>query len=204
MQKLIYALMALVMMVGGTGCSSKKYSATGKEYVDLGFPSGTKWATCNVGAQKPTDSGDYFSWGETVTKRDYSWQGYNLDRYDKKVLLDKEDVATVVWGNKWRMPTKQEMQELIDNCDWEYVSNYKETGVGGQLGTSKLNGNTIFLPISGYMSVKERKTDWGLYWTSTQSDERNDFASYMRLNPEKIEIVEYFRCAGQCVRAVVK
>ncbi len=150
-------------------------TVSGKEgiytYVDLGLESGTKWATYNVGATKPTEYGDYFAWGETKPKEDYSWETYkwcngdetSLTKYNtksdygtvdnKKVLDAEDDAATANWGSAWRMPTPVEQRELLEGCDWEWVVDFNGSGVNGQLGTSKKNGNTIFLPaaeLSGF------------------------------------------------------
>ena len=151
----------------------------GHGYVDLGLPSGTKWATCNVGATKPEEYGDDFAWGETEPKTTYDWSTYKwcngsestLTKYcdwasygkdsftdDKTVLEPEDDAAAVNWGGAWRMPTNAECQELIDNCTWTWTSNYNGTGVAGQIVTSKTNGNHIFLPSGGYV---------GVYWSSS-------------------------------------
>ena len=143
----------------------------GYEYVDLGLPSGLKWATCNVGATKPEEYGDYFAWGETEPKSAtntstmYKWyNGYynKITKYcakssywdgsgqmDNKTVLDLEDdAAHVNWGGNWRMPTDKECAELIDNCTWTWTSDYNGTGIAGRIGTAS-NGNSIFLPAAG-------------------------------------------------------
>ena len=137
------------------------------EWVDLGLPSGTLWATCNVGASTPEDYGDYFAWGETAPKDLYDWSTYKwcngsegkLTKYctnssygyngfvDNKTELDPEDDAAYVnWGPSWRMPTHDQFLELIDNCTWQWT---QRNGVYGQL-VSGPNGNTLFLPTAGY------------------------------------------------------
>ena len=145
-----------------------------------------KWATCNVGADSPTDYGGYYAWGETDEKEYYDWSTYkwckgsesSLTKYctnssngtvDKKTILDPEDdVAHVKWGGSWRMPTKAEVEELCSKCTWTWTSlngikGYKVTGP---------NGNSIFLPAAGY----RKDTDMTLrglyayYWTSTLFD----------------------------------
>ena len=150
------------------------------EAVDLGLS--VKWATCNVGASSPSDYGDYFAWGETEPKNDYSWDTYKwrhdedyMTKYctsreyglvDYKTLLNPEDdVARVKWGGKWRMPTYDEIQELVNKCTWEWTKlgkhdGYKITGPSGK---------SIFLPASGYInltSYANRDMD-GCYWTAT-------------------------------------
>ena len=116
-----------------TDTSNVTNTHNGHEFVDLGIPSGTKWATCNVGADKPTDFGLYFQWGDTVDKRDAdcSWTSYkycngsqkSLTKYctnsyygrvDNKTALDiKDDAARAIKGGDWRMPTKGDIQELL-------------------------------------------------------------------------------------------
>ncbi len=140
---------------------------TTHEYVDLGLPSGLKWATCNVGAESPEDYGDYFAWGEVEPKEYYYWSTYKygtdynqLTKYcnnssygkdgftDNKTVLDPEDdAAHVNWGGAWRMPTTEEQQELINNCTWTWTT---QNGVNGYKVTGP-NGNSIFLPAAGCM-----------------------------------------------------
>ena len=153
------------------------------EWVDLGLPSGTLWATCNVGASSPEDYGDYFAWGETEPKDVYNWSTYkwcngsstSMTKYctnssygtvDNKTELDPEDDAAYVnWGENWRMPTSEQRNELYDKCTWTWTTLY---GVTGQL-VSGPNGNTIFLPAAGYRwdnSIDE-VSSWGHYWSRT-------------------------------------
>lgn len=149
----------------------------GPEYVDLGLPSGLKWATMNVGASKPEEYGDYYAWGETETKSEYnlstyfdSVDGSNLifDKYDvlKKCKLDiEDDVAHVKLGGNWRMPTGDEMDELLRQCTWTWTS---RNGVYGCEVTGP-NGNSIFLPATGYRnnsSLVDAGSS-GNYWSSS-------------------------------------
>lgn len=120
----------------------------GHEYVDLGLS--VKWATCNVGAESPKEYGDYFAWGETETKSNYSEE--NSKTYQKDIDdigCTNYDVAHVKWGGAWRLPTASEFGELIDNCDYEWTTLH---GVEGGKFTSRKNGNFIFLPAAGQMS----------------------------------------------------
>lgn len=151
------------------------------EYVDLGLPSGIKWATCNVGADRPEDYGDYYAWGETETKDTYNWSTYKwcsdelwtgMTRYtcpdgktsgiwyggkgtfvgdNKTTLAPEDDVAHVKWGGKWRMPTSAELDELRDTDHCTWTWTTRG-GKNGYLVTSKNNGNSIFLPAAGYRS----------------------------------------------------
>ena len=130
----------------------------GYEWVDLGLPSGVKWATCNVGATKPEDYGKYFAWGETEPKLDYNWHTYKhcdgtsstITKYnsaDNKIILESsDDAACVNWGVNWRMPTYGEYQELRAHCTWTRVT---QNGVEGFKVSSKTNENSIFLPDAG-------------------------------------------------------
>lgn len=146
--------------------------ANGQLYVDLGFPSGLKWAKCNVGAEKETDYGYYFQWGDIEDKSnaDCSWESYKycngsfdtLTKYnifplfgekpDDKTKLDSEDdTATQIMGSDWRMPTQTEIQELLENTENEWVEDFNSTGVNGRKFTSKVDKNKyIFIPASGY------------------------------------------------------
>ena len=137
------------------------------EFVDLGLPSGTLWATCNVGANSPEEYGDYFAWGETEPKTDYSWSTYkycegsddSMTKYctesffgtvDNKTELEpSDDAATVNWGSNWQMPSLGQVEELTcgnyTNIIWTTLN-----GVYGKKITSMSNGNSIFLPAAGY------------------------------------------------------
>jgi hypothetical protein len=136
------------------------------EYVDLGLS--VKWATFNLGASAPEEYGDYFAWGETEPKAKYGWAQYKwgngenkaLTKYCNKAtygedgftdnltqLLPEDDAAHVNWDGNWRMPTAAEFDELINNCTIEKST---MNGVNGYLLTSKINGNSIFLPMAGY------------------------------------------------------
>ena len=161
-----------------SGCQKEKITISGElngySYVDLGLPSGTLWATCNVGANDSEDEGNCYAWGETRTKGYYDWSNYkygqegewslygfwhegHVNKYcDNSVfgidgftdyltrLLASDDVATVVWGEGWRMPTKNEWDELMTECSWKET---KYRGTYGILFTSD-NGNSIFMPSS--------------------------------------------------------
>ena len=128
------------------------------EWVDLGLPSGTLWATCNVGANNPWEYGDYFAWGETTTKSTYSWSNYKhgngidynvkkkYNKNDHKTTLEKkDDVANQKWGEYWCMPTQVQFKELKDKCTWTWTS---RNGKNGYEITGP-NNNTIFLPAAG-------------------------------------------------------
>ena len=128
------------------------------EYVDLGLPSGTLWATCNLGAKKPSDYGYYIYWGETDQRSNYSLSGSQI--YDKDIptmratgiidqyfnLTSRYDAATVLWGDDWRMPTSDEINELLRYCDYQWT---EVNGSNGIKLTSSKNGHQIFLPCAG-------------------------------------------------------
>lgn len=166
------------------------------EWVDLGLPSRTLWATMNVGAEKPEDDGDYFAWGETEPKDRYSeiaytyykdgkYTKYNTSSLygmiDNKTELDPEDdAATVNWGDEWQMPTSKQLSELFTNRYTEMVKATLNNVTGVRI-ISKTNGNEIFLPLSGYMesSMFNEIGEYGNYW-SRSLDEEHPFAASMR------------------------
>lgn len=140
------------------------------EYVDLGLPSGTKWATCNVGADTPGDYGHYFAWGEVETKGFYDWVGYKHCMGTKKTLIKycsdsdygyygyvdnmskldlSDDAAYVNWGSNWCTPTKDQFRELV-NPSYTTITAASQNGKSGSLITSKSNGASIFIPAAGY------------------------------------------------------
>ena len=150
----------------------------GHAWVDLGLPSGTKWATCNVGATTPEEYGDYFAWGDTTTKSDYSGlycptYGLIISQLQSQGYIDSEgnlnpqyDAARANWGGSWRMPTESEMQELIDKCTWTWTT---YNGVKGY-NVECPNGNSIFLPAAGSCSSSSSFSglgSHGFYWSST-------------------------------------
>lgn len=199
------------------------------EWVDLGLPSGTLWATCNVGAEKPEDFGDYFAWGETVGynggKTNFSWSTYkycqgtrrtltkyctdsNIGTVDNKTELDSEDdAATVNWGSEWCMPTVDQYEELINNSYtttvWTAVN-----GVSGRKITSKRNGNSVFLPAAGFREETslEYAGSEGNYW-SRSLHKMESWGAYLLRFSESYELMsgsDDIRGVGQSVRPVRK
>lgn len=156
------------------------------EAVDLGLPSGVKWASFNVGAMALEEYGGHFAWGELTTKEDY--QSSNCVTNDKAIAdisgNPEYDVAASTWGDGWRMPTVAEMNELLTECEWTWYDDFKK-GVSGYKVESKTNGNFIFLPTSGFCVGTETFDEgrYGYYWTSTPyEDNANTAAYYMEFN----------------------
>ena len=166
------------------------HAPAGAEAVDLGLPSGTKWACCNVDTdhpekQSPTNYGGYYAWGETETKSNYSesaYQYYKSGSYQSigsDIAGTKYDVAHVKWGGSWVMPSAEQQDELIFNCTNEWTS---ENGVIGRKFTSKKNGKSIFLPAAGCINEDGIRYDGlsGSYWSSmpSQRPSYEDFFAY--------------------------
>ncbi len=183
----------------------------GHECVDLGLS--VKWATMNVGANAPEEYGDYFAWGEISPKNDYSWNTYfdsvngsdsNFKKYatDKKTTLDPEDdAAHVNWGGSWRMPTKEEQDELCEKCTWTWTT---QNGITGYKVTSKSNGNSIFLPAAGYRSdsgLGYAGSD-GNYWSSSLNTSYSSNAYGLSFYSGFVNTNGNVRYCGQSVRAV--
>ncbi|MCQ2192899.1 MAG: hypothetical protein MJZ23_08600 [Paludibacteraceae bacterium] len=224
-------LTSIVLLLGSLCANAKEMdgvTVSGKEgiytYVDLGLPSGTKWGTYNLGATKPSEYGDYFAWGETKPKEVYSWSTYkwckgsddsmtkycNKSKYgtvDNKTVLDAEDdAATANWGSAWRMPTFDEIKELIEGCDWEWVEDFNGSGVNGQLGTSMKNGATIFLPAAGYRDNSDLYFVGvsGYYWSSSLGEYYPFSACYLYFDVGGVYWSSYGRLSGRSVRAVLR
>ena len=136
-------LLACITMAG----MAQKTEINGHEYVDLGLPSGLKWATCNVGASSPSDYGNYYAWGETSTKSEYTesnskTRGKNMGDIGGNSAYD---AARANWGGSWRLPTKAEFEELLNRCTWTWTS---QNGHKGYL-VKGPNGRSIFIPAAG-------------------------------------------------------
>ena len=189
------------------------------EYVDLGLPSGVKWATFNVGATKPEEYGDYFAWGETEPKELYDWSTYKwcdgsyntLTKYNtdseygvvdnEKILESSDDAATANWGGDWRMPSIEEWNELFSNSSlkWE-----EHNGVSGVALTSVRNGNSIFLPAAGFYhydnGLISQNTE-GYYRTNSLDESRGTISLGFSSNGS-LNWYANDRCFGQPVRPV--
>ena len=167
---------AIIDLILGGGAHQDNH-----EYVDLGLPSGTLWATCNVGANSPEQYGDYFAWGETAPKEVYTWETYkwcngtwdSLTKYNfqnyygtvdnKNELEPADDAAQANWGLSWQMPTKAQQDELHEHCNWQWTT---MNGVNGYLGTGP-SGKTLFLPAAGYKDGTRivSEGEFGYYWS---------------------------------------
>ncbi len=206
----------------------------GHDYVDLGLS--VKWATCNVGASQPEQYGNYFAWGEVAPKYYYDmgsykwwtivwiedenggfWDVKSINKYnvnkeygkvDDKTTLDlSDDAARINMGGIWRMPTVAEQQELINKCTWSWI---RKSGVYGYNVTSKINGNSIFLPAAGFYADNElidNEDLAGCYASSSLSDESTHFyvigfgkSRYLTDQEESV----FERSYGTSIRGVCK
>ena len=198
----------------------------GYEYVDLGLPSGTLWAKCNVGGSSESDYGLYFAWGEVEGYKDASsgkefsgddykwnegeWQcdGSSYIKYTSSdnltTLLPEDDAASVKMGGSWHMPSKEQFEELI-NTSYTTTTWTTRNGIKGRLITSKTNNNTLFLPASGYCvwgSVGNLGS-YGCYWSSSLSEDNPSYAWYLYFDSGNINVYDGDRCYGHTVRGVV-
>ncbi len=195
--------------------------------VDLGLPSGIKWASCNVGAEKPEDCGNYYAWGEVLPKEDYSqetykyanensWKDFKLTKYcndatygyggftDNKTTLEPEDDAAYFnWGGSWRMPPDAEWKELIANCTWTLTT---QNGINGYRVASKTNSNSIFLPAAGYRdgTINLDIGHFGDYWSSSLYEYNPTYVSFLDFDSGQVNAASWRsdRYDGLSVRPV--
>lgn len=207
----------------------------GHAYVDLGLPSGLKWATCNVGATTPEGYGDYFAWGETepyyteghsqenpctnwkTNKAGYNWASYkwcngsdsqskyctssSFGTVDNKTVLDLEDdAAHANWGGSWRMPTKEEQDELRTKCTWTWGY---QNGVSGYTVVGP-NGNSLFLPAAGCRinSGLNYVGSYGSFWSSSLDSDNSDCAYFLFFRSDRVYSCGDYRFYGLSVRPV--
>lgn len=198
-------------------------NTTDYEYVDLGLPSGTVWATTNVGGNHPEEISSLYAWGETTTKDDDTWATYKyakgdgnrLTKYctdaaygdngfvDNKTVLDPEDdTATALWGSEWCLPTVAQWQELIDNCECKILKSYVNKTKWKYVLTSKINGNRIILP------PEKTRGDWsdidwvGYFWTKELDSTTNQAKYFYLKNNASPTIESWPRCFRLFARAV--
>ena len=198
----------------------------GPKAVDLGLPSGIKWASCNVGATKPEEFGDYFSWGETETKNEYTWSSYkwgngdwdaddHLSKYNtdpsrgnvdgNTMLLPEDDVAQDKWKGSWRMPTDDNWTELRESCIWTWTDSYEGTGVAGYIVEGTKN-SSIFLPTTGHME-DEFLLDPGVncgYWSSNLDPDTPAYAWFVYFENGGVYRTRGPRKYGYSVRPVTE
>lgn len=202
--------------------TSAPLMSSGREYVDLGLS--VMWATCNVGADYPEDYGEYFAWGEIAPKNEYSWENYkygssmtSITKYsesansgivDNKVILDLwDDAAYMNWGGDWRMPTMEEVAELVANTTWTWTT---QNGVRGCKVRSLINGNSIFLPAQGYYRGSDLLSE-GInvgFWTSSLWSAGSHWGAGVALNSADTTTNEpqfwgFMRFNGDPVRPVL-
>ena len=174
----------------------------GHDYVDLGLPSGLKWATCNVGAFTSEGIGDYYSWGETRTKSEYIEDNANTYKMNVEDISGNEqyDVARAQWGSPWRLPTKSECEELVNKCKWEWAN---RGGSNGYLVTGP-NGESIFFPASGFTRFSDTyDCDEGYFWCSTPVEEYDgDYSYSLYFSNKLIDVNWNYRFRGLSVRPV--
>ena len=184
----------------------------GHEFVDLGLPSGTLWATCNVGASSPEQTGLYFAWGETVgfaadedwkLEKVFFWENYKGKEISSDLTLEQDAAHTCMGGN-WRMPTKDEWQELIDNCNVTWVGNFNKTKVAGKLFTSKVNGKSVFFPADGRCGIASviGAGQFGDYWSATYLSKVTSYDFYF--DSGNLYVSFDIRHHGRSVRGVWK
>lgn len=211
----------------GNTANSRPNTHNNHEFVDLGLS--VKWATCNVGASRPEDYGDYYMWGETKTSPEYTWATYKYCEGDdeekqtkyctkkgwgykkfvdnKTVLEPSDDAACVNWGGDWRTPTIQEFRELRNKCDWSWC---EMNGIMGYKVTSKVSGyegRFIFLPTGGYYGGSSigGKGKKGYYWSSTleSDDPENAYGLKFEKDGTNLDWTDN-RCDGRTIRPVVQ
>ena len=228
---LVFMAMSAALLMAGCGKEENGGnndgggSSTSAEWVDLGLPSGLLWASCNVGATAPEEYGDYFAWGETTTKEVYNWSSYRyctvddegglstLTKYNTSTdfgtvdnlttLEPGDDAATANMGDGARTPTYDEWRELLNTTTTEWTT---LNGVNGRRLTSTTNGNSIFLPATGYRDGTELLCTGseGEYWSSSLTliaDYPNDARGFLFSSSAQVVGGDHRYC-GFSVRAV--
>lgn len=192
------------------------YSGTigNHDYVDLGLS--VKWATCNIGANDLEAYGNYYAWGETNCKESYTWDTYMVTGYkcgtvsdplynyvvssSKPICSTKYDAAYAIWGKNWRMPTKDEVEELLDKCTFYWST---DNMINGCIVVGP-NGNKLFLPAAGWIDWEEieNKSKRCYYWIANSQDKYH--AYYLRVGDGVHDILQVQRLMGVPIRAVSK
>ena len=196
----------------------------GFEYVDLDLPSGTKWATCNVGANSETDYGLYFAFGETkgysgfTDAKKFNWGDYKFsvngsnskfakynDTDGKKVLDLCDDAANIHMGGRWHMPTKEQIKELMSNTESTWEDNYNGSGVDGMLFTSKSDtSKKLFLPACGYLGngISVYECHFGYLPSSSIFSFDDCYSTVLGFNSDIVSIIKCHRSFGRTIRGV--
>lgn len=207
-------LVTILVVFAITGCKKGENAdgdgvMNGHSYVDLGLPSGTLWATCNIGADNSEDYGNHFAWGEIQPKAYYILDNYKyfdgqLTKYNDidglTTLETMDDVATINWGGQWRIPTEEQWKELQDNTKSKWTS---LNGVKGRIFIAD-NGKSVFLPAAGriepaYLDLTEEAGD---YWSSSLCTNNVWSAYYFNFNSDTYSMGYYSRYTGFSIRPV--
>ena len=223
------------VLADGTSFSIPLKNATVEdvhEWVDLGLPSGTLWATCNVGADTPEEYGYYFAWGETKSKDDYSWDnywfgggkikigsstytesvtkycfnyGYNNFTDNLAELEPVNDVAIVYWGEEWQMPSKEQCDELVNDSYTKTEMRAHNNSLCLKI-TSTSNGNFIFLPAAGSRRGMDLETTYNMYWSRSLDTSESNRAYIMEFSSGSDYFATFYisRSIGMPVRPVRK
>ena len=202
MKRLVLLFATVILPIFMLSAQDVSVTSNGHDYVDLGLS--VKWATCNVGASSPSDYGDYYAWGETSTKSSYDED--NSKTYGKSMGNiggnSSYDVARYKWGGSWRLPSKAEMQELVDKCTWTWTT---QGGHNGYKVTGK-NGKSIFLPAAGwrYGTSPYDIGEGGYYWGSAPNESSTLNAYGLSFYSSRHYVVWGYRYNGFSVRPVIQ
>lgn len=215
MRYTIFALVALCLVAAGIyimldfdepseevapkqSIAEQNVEPRGVEAVDMGLS--VEWASQNVGATSPTDGGDYYAWGDIRPSERYVWRSSTCYNQPIATIDVAMDVATQL-GEGWRMPTREEFQELVDECEWQ------ESERDGVYGFEVIapNDNRIFLPAAGYRydTLNYHRGVEGVYWSASSAlDADNKRATALRINNHEQVVDDYYRYYGASIRAV--
>ena len=196
----------------GNTITKAEKDINGIQWVDLGLPSGLKWATENVGATIASDVGNYYAWGEVEPKQKYkySFNGDDIYIVESKSVdsIDKScpdslqtDAATAIWGSTWRMPNDNDWLELQSYCNWMWLT---MNGKTGYLVVSQKNGNRIFLPAGGHLGTRSIRNvgRQGYYWSSTAAKHTPGVSTGFQFSDKSTELRLLPSDYGCCIRAV--
>ena len=202
---LLAVLIPLISWHGGGDVVAPPEEASTDETsgsVDLGLPSGTIWATCNLGAKTPYESGDFYMWGSAVP---VAGKHFNDNRYfigQREIASTSYDAATLLLGEEWSLPSSEQMQELIDHCTWGWTS---KEGQNGFLLTGP-NGKTMFLPVAGCVMLEGHQyvNQFGYYWTGEGTPKNPTSAKELVVGLDQINVESGKQYVGRSIRPVHK